>query len=134
MSQAFETTGGEFIVVPDCTISVNGSSCNYIFFCLLCTSFAFSFHFMASPWQDGMPRNRSKKKILENATKKESFAWTAVHRSCKVREYLNRLWISVHKKTFSRTKIDHTNSNYLLRYVCNYVGFNVGNKKFEKKF
>ena len=88
---------------------------------------------MASSRQDGMLRNRSKKKILENATKKESFAWTAVHRSCKVREYLNRLWISVHKKTFSRTKIDHTNSNYLLRYVCNYVGFNVGNKKFEKK-
>ena len=106
---------------------------NYVFFQPHSRYFAFFFFLLASQMQNGKSRNGRRKKRRKNKTTYDRFAWTAVHRSCKVREYLNRLWISVHKKTFSRTKIDHTNSNYLLRYVRNYDCFNVGNKKFETK-
>ena len=45
-------------------------------------SFALIFYLLASPRQDGRPRNRWRKKRRENETKKERIALTALLRNC----------------------------------------------------
>ena len=58
-------------IVPDLTISTYGSSCISLFLpffsCLL-------FILLASPTQDGMSRNRMRKKRRDNETKKDGIA------------------------------------------------------------
>ena len=51
----------------DFTTSVNGSLCNYLFFCMpRYRSMSFSFYLLAFWWQNGLPKNRHWKKIREN--------------------------------------------------------------------
>ena len=54
--------------VPDFTISVYGSSCNDVLFCLILATFAFFSYLLASQMQNGMPRNRQRKKRREKKT------------------------------------------------------------------
>ena len=51
------------VMVPHFPVSVCGSSCNYLFFGLI---LAASFYFLASPRQNGMLKNRKRKKTSEN--------------------------------------------------------------------
>ena len=57
------------LIVPDFTISVYGSSFNYLFYSVLYLLLCFLLPFSAYPRQDGLPRNRKSEKIREKEQK-----------------------------------------------------------------
>ena len=59
------------LIVPDSkfTISVYGSSFNYLFYSVLYLLLCFLLPFSAYPRQDGLPRNRKREKIREKEQK-----------------------------------------------------------------
>ena len=84
------TSPGVSLIVPNFTISFYSSSYTDLFFGLILAPFLylnFKGILMASPRQDWMQRNRSRKKRSENETKNERITWTAVHRNGKIRDY-----------------------------------------------
>ena len=74
------------LVVPEFTISVYGSSSNYLFWSQS-LFFSFSNYFLAFHPALGMPINRMRKPRSDKETEKEKIAWTAVHRNYKIRDY-----------------------------------------------
>ena len=77
------------LLVPDFTISVYCNSYNYLF---LSHSLFFSTSIFWPPSCNalGMPlhRNIEREQRSENEEEKDIITWTAVHRNCKIRDYL----------------------------------------------
>ena len=63
------------IIVPDFTISVYSSSCNY------------SIYFLTFAKRDGMSWNRQQKMRDRSRRRLYGIKWTAVHRNGKIRDY-----------------------------------------------
>ena len=72
------------LIVPDFTISVSGSSCNYLFFSFIVPpllSLSIYWHPQSRMGCREMDRDIVRR---ENETKNERIAWTAVHWNCRI--------------------------------------------------
>ena len=80
------------LIVPDFTIYFDGSSCNYLFFCLLLTPLRCFYNSVAYPRQNEMPRNdRETKEVRIKPKKGENCMNCHMYRNGKIWDYETRL-------------------------------------------
>ena len=93
------------LIVPDFTISVDRSSCNYLFFSFIVPpllSLSIYWHPQRRMGCREMDRDIVRR---ENETKNERIAWTAVHWNCTILAYSIRLVSIFNKMLLARWEL-----------------------------